>query len=81
MLKKKSATGLKNQKYNLLFYVEDASTKVKRFATKEQMGDFIDQFNLKYPDYASIYSDNWIDLAVTDVSGEVVFFTDSMRVE
>lgn len=71
----------KSQKYNLLVYVLDSSTKIKKFSTTKAMGSFIDKFLKKYPDYTSVESGNWIDYAITDISGEVHFFTDGLEVE
>ena len=67
--------------YHLLMYVEDSMPKIKKFSTTKAMGTFIDKFLKKYPGYASIESGHWIDYSVTNVSGEVHFFTDSLEVE
>lgn len=67
--------------YNLLVYVLDSTNKIKRFDSTEKMGKFIDSFLKKYPDYMSNDSGNWIDYAITDVGGEVHFFTDGLEVE
>ena len=79
MAKKK--TTKKNKTYNALVYVEDASTKVRTFSTKEAMGKFMDTFLKEHPDYADKYSDDWLDFAITDISGDITFFTDGMKVE
>lgn len=71
----------KSDKYQLLVYVQDASMKIKRFSTKAAMGKFIDDYLKKNPDYADLYSDNWIEFAITDVSGTAFFFTDGLEVE
>ena len=67
--------------YHLLVYIEDCSTKIKKFASTDDMGKFIDDFYKKYPNYADLGSDNWVDYAVTNVTGEVHFFTDGVGVE
>jgi hypothetical protein len=80
-MKKKKAKAKSNKPYHLLVYIEKCSTKMKKFDTKEEMGRFVDDFNKKHPDYADQYSDYWVDYAITDVSGDIHFFTDSMRVK
>jgi hypothetical protein len=67
--------------YNLLVYVEDSNTRIKRFETELEMGEFVDNFYKTYPNYAELYSDNWVDHAITGVTGEVHFFTDGLEVE
>ena len=74
MKKKKSV-------YQLLFYILGSSPKIKKFKTKQEMSDFIDDFNKKYPNWMSLDSDNWIDYVVTDVHGKVHFYTDGLKVE
>jgi hypothetical protein len=71
----------KNNSYNLLMYTEDSSPKIKRFNTLQQAQDFVDKFNKKYPDHMSFDSGSWIDYLVTEVSGNVHFFTDGITVE
>ena len=71
----------KSEVYDLLVYVEDCSQKIKRFDSSEKMGKFIDKFYKKHPDYASNNADNWIDYAITGVTGSVHFFTDGIEVE
>jgi acyl-CoA hydrolase len=67
--------------YNLLMYTVDASPKIRKFKTEKAMGEFIDEFYRQHPDHADQYSDNWIDYAVTEVTGEVHFFTDGLKVQ
>lgn len=81
MKKKKTLKKNSNSPYNLLVYVEYASAKIKRFETTEEMGAFVDNFYKEHPDYADYGSDFWIDYAITDVSGDVHFFTDGLAVE
>ena len=71
----------KNKPYHLLVYVANCETKVKRFETTEAMGKFIDKFNKKYPESEASESGYWTDYSITDISGEVYFFTDGMKVE
>lgn len=82
-MKKKSKVKkiAKAKLYNLLVYVEDNSTKIKKFDTAEELGEFVDNFNKEYPDYADSSSDNWTDFAITDIQGEIYFFTDGIKVE
>lgn len=71
----------KSKNYHLLYYVVDSTPKFKKFTTKESMGKFIDKFNKDHPDYLSMDSGDWIDFAITDVQGEIHFFTDGLEVE
>ena len=81
MKKKKSLKKNLNSTYNLLVYVENANTKIKRFSTTQEMGAFIDSFCKEHPNYADLSSDFWIDYSITDVYGKVHFFTDGVVVE
>jgi hypothetical protein len=65
--------------YNLLVYVEDSTTKIKRFSSTKKLGAFIESFVKKYPDYMHQYSDNWIDFSITEIAGRVDFFTDGIE--
>lgn len=71
----------KSSKYNLLMYVEKSSPKIKRFESLEEMGKFVEKFQKKHPDHMSTNADNWVDYAVTDITGEVYFFTDGLEVQ
>ena len=77
----KKAKPTKSKEYHLLAYVLDSEPKLKRFDSKEQLGAFIDQFLIIYPDYASIDSGCWVDYAITNITGEVHFFTTEMKVD
>lgn len=55
--------------------------RIKKFKTDQEMGEFIDAFYKKYPDYADKYSDNWVDFSVSGVTGDINFFTDGVTVE
>ena len=79
--KKLTKTTKTEKEYHLLMYVEDCQSKIKKFNSTKKMGEFIDQFLKDNPDYASNLSDNWIDYTVTNITGDVHFFTDSMKVE
>jgi hypothetical protein len=81
MKKAKTKKTEKQEPYHLLMYVEDSSPKLKRFKTTDELGRFVDDFNKRYPDYASIDSGYWIDFAVTYVLGDVHFFTDGLEIE
>jgi hypothetical protein len=77
-MKKKSK---KNAPYHLLMYVLNSEPKIKRFDTTEEMGKFIDKFNKKYPEAQASNSGNWTDYAITNILGDVHFFTDGIEVE
>lgn len=70
----------KNEVYHVLMYVEDTERKIKKFKTTEELGKFIDTFNKKHPEYASIDSGYWTDFAITGVTGDMHFFTDGIEV-
>lgn len=78
---KKANKKSKNNTYSLLLYVENNSPKLKKFSTNKELGEFIDDFNRKYPDYMLNESDNWIDFCVTDIKGDIHFFCDGIEVE
>jgi len=77
-MKKKSKS---NKKYHILTYTLNSTPKMKRFDSTKEMGDFIDKFNKKHPDYAAIESGDWIDFAVTGITGDVHFFCDGIELE
>lgn len=77
---KKTKTKSKKE-HCILSYIEGSDTKLKKFTSTEKMGKFVDDFYKKYPNYASYESDNWIDFAITGVSGDVFFFTDGLKLE
>ena len=67
--------------YNLLVYVLNSTPHMRKFDTMEQMGKFVEKFQKKYPDYMSIDSGNWIDYVISDIRGEISFFTDGISVK
>ena len=67
--------------YNTLFYVENSTPILQKFDTMEEMGKFVAKFQKKYPDHMSIDSGNWIDYVISDVRGDVHFFTDGIVVK
>jgi hypothetical protein len=75
---KKSKRG---EEYQLLVYIVKCETRIKKFATEKEMGQFIDGFLKEHPEYQEEYSENWIDFALTGVTGDVHFFTDGVAVE
>lgn len=70
----------KKDSYNLLFYVVNSTPTMKKFDTMEEMGEFVEKFQKKYPDHMSIDSGHWIDYVISDVRGEIHFFTDGIKV-
>ena len=77
----KKKTSKTTKPYHLLMYVLNCESKIKKFSTTDEMGKFIDKFNKKYPEALASESGNWTDYAITDISGDVHFFTDSIEVE
>ena len=71
----------KAKKYHLLSYVLNSEPKLKKFTSKLEMGRFIDKFLKDHPDYMATESGDWIDFCISDISGEVHFFTDGLEVE
>jgi hypothetical protein len=83
-MKKKTVKKLskaKKETYHLLFYVLNTEPKVKKFKTTAEMGKFIDDFNKEWPQSECSISGSWTDLAVTEVNGEIHFFTDGVELE
>lgn len=75
-MKKKKAVA----PYHILVYIEKCEQRIKKFKTEKEMGKFIDNYYKLHPEYADKYSDYWVDFAVTNISGDVHFFTDSLKV-
>ncbi|HEY5236211.1 MAG TPA: hypothetical protein VIJ14_08545 [Rhabdochlamydiaceae bacterium] len=65
---------------HLLFYVENCSSKVQRFQSKKKLKSFIAKFLKKYPIDESMNTGYWVDQAVFDVYGDIVFITDDYNV-
>lgn len=70
-----------NKPYNLLVYVENCSTKMKKFDSTDKMGKFVEKFQKKYPDHLAIDSGYWIDHCIMGVTGPIHFFTDGIEVK
>lgn len=71
----------KTKEYNLLVYVEDSSLSMKKFDTFKKMGEFVAKFQKKYPDHLASDSGYWIDYCITQVHGDVHFFTDGIKIK
>ena len=65
---------------HLLFYVENCNSKVQRFYDKDKLSHFVKKFLKKYPIEDSTNTGYWIDYAVFDVHGDIVFITDEYNV-
>ena len=78
---KKRKPSKRGEEYQLLVYIVNCETRIKKFATEKEMGEFIDGFNKEHPEYQETYSEHWIDFAITGVTGDAHFFTDGMVVE
>lgn len=70
-----------NKIYHILKYVTHDDNKIKSFDSIEELGSFIDNFYKEYPNYADFDSPNWIDYAITGITGDIHFFTDGIKVE
>lgn len=73
MKKKQQKTRVKKSKTNknLVLYVEDCTLKGKVFSDSKSLASFVKAFNKKYPSNTNAYQDNWLDLVVTDIKGEI----------
>lgn len=78
---KKKKPSKRYVEYQVLVYIANGETRVKRFDTEQEMGEFIDGFLKEHPEYQSSHSDYWIDFALTGVTGDIHFFTDGVKVE
>ena len=56
------------KKYHLVHYVEDCSSRLKKFSSFKAMKKFIIDFKAKHKDA----DDFWIDYAVTDITGAFI---------
>jgi len=70
----------KKQPSHLLFYVENCESKVQRFYDKKKLAHFVNKFLKKYPREDSPTTGYWVDYAVFDVHGDIVFITDEYNV-
>lgn len=61
-------------KFHALVYVENCTPKIKKFKTLRALKTFVTKFENKYPDPDKT-GDNWIDYHVTNIEGEVVFYS------
>lgn len=66
---------------HLVLYVEDCSMKGKTFKDVKSMNAFIDDFKSKYPNPPERYQDDWIELIVTDIKGEITCVDDSLEIK
>lgn len=67
--------------YHLLMFVQKSEPCIKRFYSAKKLGEYVDKFLKKYPDYASVGADNWIDYCIMDINGPIHFFTDGLKVK
>lgn len=73
--------GKKSKSKHLVLYVEDCSMKGKTFKDVKSMNAFIDDFKSKYPNPPEQYQDDWIELIVTDIKGEITCVDDSLEIK
>ena len=62
-------------------YVEDSEPKLKKFKTTLELGKFIDAFNKDHPEAEASNSGYWTDYCVTNITGDIHFFTDGITLE
>ncbi len=78
--KKQVKTKAKSPKSkNLVLYVEGCSMKGKTFKDTKSMNAFIEEFNKKY-DQTNEYRDDWIELVVTGINGEVKAVDEALEI-
>ena len=59
----------KSNTKNLVLYVEDCTLKGKVFTDGQSLGSFVKEFTAKHP--FTTTQDNWIDLVITNIKGEI----------
>jgi hypothetical protein len=69
----------KVSKFHLLMYVEGCTPKIKKFISIKALNDFVLEFEAEYG--REEFGDNWIDYAVTDVTGKVLPYSHDVAVE
>jgi len=67
------------KKYHLLQYVEGCSPKTRKFKSIKRLNQFIKEFEAKYGKDSR--GDNWIDYSVTNITGIVSVYDDSVNLE
>jgi hypothetical protein len=75
----KAKSPKKSKSKNLVLYVEDCSMKGKTFKDVKSMNAFIEAFNKKH-DQTVEYRDDWIELVVTNIQGDVTAVDDSLEI-
>lgn len=80
---KKKPVKVKNSKKskskNLVLYVEDCCMKGKTFKDTKSMNSFIEAFNKKH-DQTVEYRDDWIELVVTGINGNVTPMDEALEI-
>lgn len=64
------------QNRNMVLYVENNSLKGKVFKDVESLNVWVDKFNKNNPEL----NDNWIDLIVTGIKGNITPVDPSMKI-
>lgn len=67
------------KKYHLLQYVENCSPKTRKFKTIKRLKQFVEDFEAKYGRDSRL--DNWINYSVTNVTGTISIYDESVSVE
>lgn len=68
------------KKFHLLHYVSECTPKLKKFKTIKDLDTFVRDFEKKHPP-GDRTGDYWIDYAVTNVTGLIYFYDESMDLE
>ena len=77
--KPKKAKVKKSKNKNLVLYVENCSLKGKVFSDCKDLSAWVKEFQTEHP-YNEGAGDNWIDLIVTDIKGDITPVDPSMKV-
>jgi len=71
----------KNKPYHLVMYVENCSSKVKKFTNKEKLHRFVTDFVNKYPDEEAVDTGYWMDFVILDIMGPSRDFVEQVTIE
>jgi hypothetical protein len=66
------------KKYHLVHYVEQNSSRLKKFKTLKALKAFVHEFE---KEHGRDGNDNWIDYAVTGITGSTLIYRESLEVE
>lgn len=62
------------KKFHILYLIEGCSPKLRKFKTIKALKAFVEGFEKKHKGH----DDYWIDYAVTNVTGEILIYDESV---